>query len=83
MSSVPIDLPTDLLEFVESKVQRGEYASISEYVVALVDAARNQRSEIEAALLEGLESGPPEEWTGQDWQDLKQRVTERHRANQG
>lgn len=73
----------DLLEFVESKVQRGESASVSDYVVALVDAARDKRSDIEAALIEGLESRPVEEWTGQDWENMKQRVTQRHQASQG
>ena len=63
---------------MESQVQRGEFASASEYIVALVDAARNKRSEIETALLEGLASGPAEEWTSQEWADIKQRVIERH-----
>jgi len=45
--------------------------------VALVEAAHQKRSQIEAALIEGLESGPPEEWTDQHWDELRQRVTER------
>ena len=47
MSNVSIDLPADLLEFVESKVQRGEFASVSDYVIALVNAAREKRSDID------------------------------------
>jgi antitoxin ParD1/3/4 len=78
MSSIPIDLPDDLREFVEAKVQRGEFASASEYIVALVDAARRGRTEIEAALLEGLQSGPAEQWSSEEWAELKQRVIERH-----
>ena len=81
MSNVSIDLPADLLEFVESKVQRGEFASVSDYVIALVNAAREKRSDIEAALIEGLESGPVEEWTAKDWEDMKQRVTQRHQSS--
>ena len=80
MATIGVDLPQDLLEFVELQVQRGEFASASEYIVALVDAARNQKSEIETALLVGLESGPAEEWTSQEWADIKQRVIERHRG---
>jgi putative addiction module CopG family antidote len=78
MSTIPVELPDDLLRFVEARVQRGQFASASEYIVALVDAARSQRSEIEAALIEGLRSGPAEEWSSQDWVDMKQRVVERH-----
>jgi len=59
MSTIGVDLPEDLLKFVEAQVQRGEFANASEYIVALVDAARNTRSEIETALLEGCKAGRP------------------------
>ncbi len=78
MSTISVELPDDLREFVEAKVGRGQFASANESIVALVDAARRKRSEIEAALIEGLASGPAEEWTSQDWADIKQRVMERH-----
>lgn len=78
MSTIPVDLPDDLRHFVEAKVQRGQFASANEYIVALVDAARSKRSEIEAALIEGLRSGSAEEWTSDEWADMKQRVIERH-----
>ena len=78
MSTVAVELPEDLREFIETKVQRGEFASVSEYIVALVDAARKKKSEIEAALLEGLKSGPAEEWKRQEWVDIQQRVIARH-----
>ena len=78
MSTIAVDLPEDLRKFIETKVLRGEFASASEYIVALVDAARRKKSEIEAALLEGMESGPAQEWTRQEWVDMKQRVIARH-----
>ena len=78
MSTIPVDLPDELREFVETKVQRGEFASANDYIVALIDAARKRKSEIEVALLEGLESGPAEEWTSDEWADIKKRVIERH-----
>ena len=77
MSTIPVDLPDDLHLFVEAKVRRGDFASASDYVVALIQAARSKRSEIEAALIEGLESGPAEEWTSQEWAEIKQRVMQR------
>jgi antitoxin ParD1/3/4 len=81
MSTIPLELPDDLRQFVEAKVQSGQFASANEYIVALVDAARSKRSEIEAALLEGLQSGPAEEWTNQEWADIKQRVIQRHQES--
>ena len=78
MSTIGVELPDDLAEFVELQVQRGEFSSASEYIGALVDAARKKRSEIETALLEGLDSGPAEEWTSREWADIKERVIGRH-----
>jgi antitoxin ParD1/3/4 len=78
MLTIPVELPDDLQRFVEAKVGRGNFANANEYIVALVDAARRKRSEIESALIEGLQSGPTEEWTSQEWTDMKKRVIERH-----
>ncbi|MCE9556210.1 MAG: hypothetical protein K8T91_22915 [Planctomycetes bacterium] len=83
MTSIPVDLPADLQEFVQAMVSRGQFASANEYIVALVDAARNKRSEIEAALMEGLQSGPAEEWTRQEWADIKQRIIQRSMRKAG
>ena len=81
MSTIPVELPDELQQFVESKVRRGQFASVNEYIVALVDAARSKRSDIEAALIEGLQSGPAEEWTSQEWADIKQRVIRRRQES--
>lgn len=78
MPTIPVELPDDLQQFIETKLKRGQFATANEYIVALVDAARRKRSEIEAALIEGLQSGPPEEWTSQEWDEMKQRVIKRH-----
>lgn len=80
MPILSLELPDDLHQFVEVNVQRGHFSSASAYIAALVDAARRNRSEIEAALLSGLESGPAEEWTAEEWQSMKDRVIARHQA---
>ena len=77
MTAIPIDLPSDLRDFVEDRVKSGKFSSASEYIVSLVDAARKNRAEIEIALVEGLESGPAEEWTPREWQEIRQRVIDR------
>ena len=78
MTTIPVDLPEDLQEFVNATVQRGAFANANDYIVALVKAARNKRSEIEAALIDGLQSGPAQEWTSEEWSEIKQRVMRRH-----
>jgi antitoxin ParD1/3/4 len=78
MSTIAVELPDELRDYIETKVQRGEFASASEYIVALIDAARREKSKVEVALLEGLRSGPAEEWTSQEWAEMKERVTARH-----
>ena len=80
MPTISLELPDDLQEFIEAKVQRGQFADAGQYITALVDAARNKRTQIEAALIEGLQSGPAEEWTRADWAGMKQRVIERHQG---
>ncbi len=76
MLSIRVNLPQDLQEFVETNVKDGQFANASEYIVALVDVARRKKSDIEIALIEGLESGPPEQWTSQEWQDINRRIVE-------
>jgi antitoxin ParD1/3/4 len=80
MSTIPVQLPDELREYIDMKVERGEFASASDYIVALVNSARKKKSEIEAALLEGLDSGPAEEWTSDEWAEIKKRVVHRHPA---
>jgi len=77
MSTIPVELPSDLLDFVEAKVGSGRFANASDYLVALVEAAQKNRSTIETALIEGIESGPAEAWTSQEWQALRSRVARR------
>ena len=81
MTTIPLHLPSDLLEFIEAKVKSGEFATANDYIVALLDAAKNKRSGIEAALLEGLSDGPAEEWTRQEWNEIKERVIRRHQES--
>jgi putative addiction module CopG family antidote len=80
MATIEVELPQDLQEFVDTKLKQGHFTSASEYIVALVESARRGRSAIEAALIEGLNSGPAEEWTKEEWAGIRQRVIERHRG---
>jgi Arc/MetJ-type ribon-helix-helix transcriptional regulator len=61
-----------------SQVSSGQFGSASDYIVALVATASKKRSSPETALPAGLESGPAAEWTCQEWQDIRQRVSQRN-----
>ena len=74
MSSIPVDLPDDLMQFVDQGTKNGGFADPSQFIVALVAAANEKQGEIEQALLAGINSGPAEPWTNEEWQAIKQRV---------
>ena len=80
MAVISVEVPQDLREFIDANVRHGKFTSVNDYIVALVESARDGRSAIEAALLDGLESGPAEEWTKDEWAGIKQRVAERHQG---
>lgn len=67
MSSIPVELPDHLLDFVEQKAQLSGFANAGDYIAALVAAARERGSGIELALVAGLDSGPANPWTDQEW----------------
>jgi hypothetical protein len=56
----PLAFPSSVFLWVLG-VSPSRFASASDYIAVLVEAARKQKSEIEAALLEGLASGPAED----------------------
>lgn len=74
MSNIPVDLPDDLMQFVDQGVKEGGFANPSEFIVALVAAANEKHGRIEQALMAGISSGPAEPWTDDEWQAIKQRV---------
>lgn len=54
MATLNISLPDELREFVEARVNMGDYQSSSDYLRELV---RQDREELDRLLLAGLESG--------------------------
>ena len=74
MSSIPVDFPDELMQFVDQGTKNGGFANPSQFIVALVAAANEKQGEIEQALVTGINSGPAEPWTDDEWQAIKQRV---------
>jgi antitoxin ParD1/3/4 len=84
MSTLNISLPEVMKHFVEEQVREGMYASASDYIRALVreDQKRRAQDELEAKLLEALESGDATEMTQEDWAQIRRdaltRLQQRH-----
>jgi antitoxin ParD1/3/4 len=64
--------------FVEAQMAREGYASVSEYLRALIREAQKRlaRQELDARLLEGLQS-PASAMTAADWTALREQIYER------
>lgn len=74
-----IALPTPLKKYVLDQVRAGAYSSASEYVRELIrgDQRAKAVAELDAAVLEGLRSGPASPMTAEDWEHIRAEVRKR------
>jgi antitoxin ParD1/3/4 len=79
MTTMNISLPEPMREWIENQVDQGAYGSASEYVRSLIreDQKRKTEEDLEAKLLEGLNSGDATPMTREDWDRLRARMIER------
>jgi antitoxin ParD1/3/4 len=65
-------LPESLEKFVEQEVAEGGYESAEKYIRRLISVEHKRRAKerLEALMLEGLNSGEPEEVTPEWWAKL-------------
>ncbi len=72
MQSMNISLPDSLKRYVDGQISTGRYSSASEYVRELIraDEKRKAEEQLEAKLLEGLNSAASE-LTAADWSTLR------------
>ncbi len=72
MQSMNISLPDPLKQFVDGQIAQGRYSSASEYVRELIraDEKRKAEEQLEAKLLEGLNSAESE-LTPADWRAIR------------
>ena len=80
MTTLNISLPEPMRAYVDQQVAQGGYSTASEYIRQLVreDQKRAAKERLEVLLMEGIESGPSREMTAADWEELRQRVWQRH-----
>ncbi len=81
MQSMNISLPDPLKQFVDGQIAQGRYSSASEYVRELIraDEKRKADEQLEAKLLEGLNSAESE-LTPADWKALRKEALTRLEA---
>lgn len=74
MSTLNISLPEKMRSYVEAQVERGMYGSTSDYIRTLIreDQKRRAQEELEARLLEALESGNFREATPEFFDRLRE-----------
>ncbi|MBC6478432.1 MAG: type II toxin-antitoxin system ParD family antitoxin [Hormoscilla sp. GM7CHS1pb] len=79
MENIVISLPREQRIYVEEQIRLGSYGNASEYFSLLVqqDRERQTKERLETMLIEGLESGPAEPMTAQDWEKIRMAVRER------
>jgi antitoxin ParD1/3/4 len=81
MQSMNISLPDPLKQFVDGQIAQGRYSSASEYVRELIraDEKRKAEEELEAKLLEGLNSAE-RQLKPADWRDIRKEAMARLKA---
>jgi len=79
MAIVNISLPDKMKEFIDERVNEGQFSSASEYFRDLVreDQKRKAQERLEALLLEGLDSGQPIDVTDEYIQKKRAELLER------
>jgi antitoxin ParD1/3/4 len=79
VTTMNISLPDALKAFVDEQIAKGGYSSASEYIRELIRHAEKQvaQERLEAALLEGLESGEPSAVTPEFWQERRKALEKR------
>jgi antitoxin ParD1/3/4 len=82
MQTMNISLPDQLKEFVDEQVSSGRYSSVSEYVRDLIrdDEKTKSQEQLEALLMEGLQSGPPTTMTRRDWDEVRREAVKQFEA---
>ncbi len=73
MATMNISLPDEMKAFVEDQAAREGFGTTSEYLRSVIREVqkRQARQAFEAKLREGVESGPSEPMTREDWEEIE------------
>lgn len=85
MTTLKVSIRDDLMELVEAQVAEGRYGSADEYFQALLERderRRRARRALDAKIQEGLDSGPSEPMTREEWDSIEAEALERRRLRE-
>ena len=74
MATLTISLPDDRARFAQDEARRRGFATVDAYldsVLGDLQARDARRERLEALLIEGLDSGPAEPMTRDDWEWIR------------
>jgi antitoxin ParD1/3/4 len=79
MDTMEFSIPEHFRAFVQTRIREGGFESASEYLQRLIEAdeRRQARSWLDAELQKGIENGPAEPMTAEDWESLRNEVRNR------
>ena len=66
-------IPEEVMAVVDAEVREHSYRDATEYLIRLVrqDQKRHAKEQLEAYVLEGVDSGEEIDMTAQSWRDLR------------
>ncbi len=77
MTTISVELSDDVRLFAENFAKQRGFATVNDFISALVSEAKDQQARVESDLLEGLESGPATKKSAEDWDQLRARIASR------
>lgn len=85
MNTINISLSNDLKVFIDEQIAKGGHSTVSEYIRHLICQAQKQAAtaQVEALLLEGLDSGEPIDVTDEWWEQKRAQMMERFHQHEG
>ena len=76
MATVTISLPERMKAWIETQAGNGQFSGVSDYIRDLVrqdQLRKDKREALIRALIDGEESGAPQEWTREELQAAARR----------
>jgi antitoxin ParD1/3/4 len=72
-ASMNISLPESMKQWVDAQVENGGYGTASEFIRELLrqEQKRRARAQIDANLLDALDSGKSEPMTAKEWEEVR------------
>lgn len=78
MDTMDFSVPEQFRAFVQNRVEEGGFGSTTDYLQQLIES--EMRKWLEAEIAKGIDSGPAEPMTAEDWESIRAEVRGRIEA---